>query len=108
MELCAVLKARHRSLSEIRGLTFRADDGHIVANEPRPLIADLDSLPFPVRFGDPQLHLGIPAAFMVGSRGCFGHCTFCCIHAYLKSAGGPMYRMRSADNVADEMAELRA
>jgi radical SAM superfamily enzyme YgiQ (UPF0313 family) len=106
VELCDAL-AKRRSLAGIRGITFRADDGALVENETRPLIADLDGISHPVRFGDPQLHLGIPAAFMVGSRGCFGHCTFCCIHAYLKSAGGPMYRMRSADDVADEMAELR-
>ena len=75
--------------------------------EPRPLLADLDALPFPKRVGEPQLHLGIPAAFLVGSRGCYGHCTFCCIHAYLKDAGGERYRERSAENLADEIAELR-
>ncbi|MFO0549728.1 MAG: radical SAM protein [Polyangiaceae bacterium] len=106
VELCNAL-ARGDSLSGIKGLTFRAADGGFVENPARPLIANLDGLPFPMRFGEPQLHLGIPAAFLVGSRGCFGHCTFCCIHAYLKSAGGPMYRMRSAENIADEMAELR-
>jgi anaerobic magnesium-protoporphyrin IX monomethyl ester cyclase len=95
------------ALGAIRGLAFRDDDGAVVVNEPRPLATDLDALPFPERFGEPQLHLGIPAAFLVGSRGCFGHCTFCCIHAYLKSAGGPKYRMRSPANVADEMMELR-
>jgi radical SAM superfamily enzyme YgiQ (UPF0313 family) len=95
------------ALAAIRGLAFRADDGAVVVNEARPLAKDLDALPFPERFGEPQLHLGIPAAFLVGARGCFGHCTFCCIHAYLKSAGGPKYRMRSPTNVADEMMELR-
>jgi radical SAM superfamily enzyme YgiQ (UPF0313 family) len=97
----------HRELAGIPGLAFRGESGDVVANAARPLAEDLDSLPFPDRFGDPQLHLGIPAAFLVGTRGCYGHCTFCCIHAYLKSAGGPMYRTRSPENVADEMAELR-
>ncbi|MFO0590439.1 MAG: radical SAM protein [Polyangiaceae bacterium] len=108
-ELCAEIDKpqAQRDLASIRGLVFRADDGGVVCNEARPLIEDLDALPFAKRVGDPQLHLGIPAAFLVGSRGCYGHCTFCCIHAYLKSAGGPKYRMRSAENIADEMAELR-
>ncbi len=106
-ELCKAIESKQTQLSDIQGLVFRANDGAIVCNASRPLIEDLDSLPFPKRFGDPQLHLGIPAAFMVGSRGCYGHCTFCCIHAYLKSAGGPKYRMRSPENIADEMAELR-
>ena len=96
-----------KKLGGIRGVAYRNDDGAIVANEPRPLIEDLDALPFPKRIGQPQLHLGIPTAFLVGTRGCFGHCTFCCIHAYLKSAGGQMYRWRSPENVAEEMAELR-
>ena len=109
VELCKAVERRGTTgdLAAIRGLVYRTDDGAIVANEPRPLLSDLDAVPFPKRFGEPQLHLGIPAAFLVGTRGCFGHCTFCCIHAYLKEAGGPMYRWRSPENVADEMAELR-
>jgi radical SAM superfamily enzyme YgiQ (UPF0313 family) len=104
--LCDAVAAR-ASLADLAGLVFRAADGALVVNPPRPLLTDLDALPFPTRTGDPQLHLGIPAAFLVGSRGCYGHCTFCCIHAYIKEAGGPVYRLRSPENVADEMAELR-
>jgi anaerobic magnesium-protoporphyrin IX monomethyl ester cyclase len=98
---------RPSDLAAIKGLAFRGPDGAVVANPARPLAEDLDALPMPDRFGDPQLHLGIPTAFLVGTRGCYGHCTFCCIHAYLRDAGGPKYRMRSPDNVADEIAELR-
>jgi radical SAM superfamily enzyme YgiQ (UPF0313 family) len=94
-------------LPSIHGIAFRDPDGKVVCNEPRALEMNLDALPFPERFGEPQLHLGIPAAFLVGTRGCFGHCTFCCIHAYLKAAGGPMYRMRTPANIADEMLALR-
>lgn len=108
-ELCHTLEhgGGQDRLSEIKGLVFRANDGTIITNPTRPLIEKLDELPFPKRTGRPQLHLGIPAAFIVGSRGCYGHCTFCCIHAYLNSAGGPKYRIRSPDNIAEEMAELR-
>ena len=42
----------------ILGLSFRRD-GRIVENPPRPLIADLDSLPFPARDTPPQHHLGL-------------------------------------------------
>lgn len=104
--LCDTL-AHGEGLTGVRGLAFRSAAGDVVCNATRPLIADLDGLPFPKRVGEPQTHLGIPAAFLVGSRGCYGHCTFCCIHAYLESAGGPAYRLRSPENVADEMAELR-
>ena len=105
-ELCEAL-ARGGELGAIRGLAFRDPKGIVVTTPTRPLIADLDALPFPKRLGPPQLHLGIPAAFLVGTRGCYGHCTFCCIHAYLRDAGGPKYRARSPENVADEIAELR-
>jgi radical SAM superfamily enzyme YgiQ (UPF0313 family) len=94
-------------LAGIKGLVFRGDDGALTVNDARPLAPDLDALPMPDRFDAPQLHLGIPTAFLVGTRGCYGHCTFCCIHAYLQSAGGPKYRARSPENIADEMAELR-
>ncbi len=108
-ELCAALAAGAGPgrLAAVRGLAFRDDKGAVVVTPARPLLADLDAQPFPKRIGPPQLHLGIPAAFLVGSRGCYGHCTFCCIHAYLRSAGGPTYRMRSAGSVAEEMAQLR-
>ncbi len=105
VEMCRALE-EGGALNGILGLVYRRELG-IVVNDARPLLEDLDSLPFPMRVGAPQLHLGIPAAFLVGTRGCFGHCTFCCIHAYLKSAGGQMYRWRSPDDVAEEMAELR-
>lgn len=108
-ELCAAVArgADVDDLARIRGLCYRGPGEIPLCNPPRPLVENLDALPFPARIGAPELHLGVPTAFMVGSRGCYGHCTFCCIHAYLKSAGGPKYRMRSPANIADEMAELR-
>ena len=42
----------------ILGLSFRRA-GEIVDNPPRPLIADLDALPFPARDTPPQRHLGV-------------------------------------------------
>lgn len=107
VELCAALEHPEPELSSIRGLAFRTRDGAVVATAPRPLQTDLDGMPFPARVGEPQMHLGIPTAFLVGSRGCYGHCAFCCIHAFIREAGGPKYRARSAASVADEVAELR-
>ncbi|MEZ4221249.1 MAG: radical SAM protein [Polyangiaceae bacterium] len=95
-----------KPLDGIGGLVHRAgDDVRVEAT--RALATDLDAIHFPKRIGEPQRHMGIPAAFMVGSRGCYGNCTFCCINAYIKDAGGEKYRMRSADNVAEEILQLR-
>jgi len=96
-----------RPLDGIAGLVHRRTDGSLDFAPTRPLMDDLDAVRFPKRVGEPQLHMGIPAAFVVGSRGCYGSCTFCCINAYINDAGGARYRERSAENIADEIALLR-
>lgn len=103
--LCAALE-QGAPLSGLAGVAYR-EGGKVHATEARPLCEELDQLPFPKRVGAPQVHLGIPTAFLVGSRGCYGHCTFCCIHAYIAEAGGSRYRARSPENLADEIAALR-
>jgi anaerobic magnesium-protoporphyrin IX monomethyl ester cyclase len=90
----------------IRGLSFR-HDGRIVANPPRPLIADLDSLPFPQRDTPPQQHLGFGYSPILGSRGCTHDCAFCSIHSFYRHGGGPPQRFRSVANLVDEMSALR-
>lgn len=97
------------SLSGVAGLVRRevSGDGEtIVANEPHIPVEDLDSLPFPARDTRPQLHVGVPMATIVGSRGCYGNCSFCCINAWHKASGGRKYRRRSYENLVREMAEL--
>jgi radical SAM superfamily enzyme YgiQ (UPF0313 family) len=108
-ELCDAIAGgtRPEVMANIRGLVWRATGGALVPNETRPLCEDLDAIPFPKRIGEPQVHMGIPTAFVVGSRGCYGHCAFCCINAYITEAGGSRYRARSAENIADELATLR-
>lgn len=106
VELCDRLE-RAAPLDDVLGVVSRGPDAEPVVAPPRPLASDLDSIRFPKRVGDPQLHMGIPAAFLVGTRGCYGHCTFCCINAYIDDAGGERYRARSTADVADEIALLR-
>ncbi len=90
---------------DIPGLTFR-ENGQVVANPSRPLIADLDSLPFPARDTWPQHHLGIGVSPVVGSRGCYRNCAFCSIHAFYGSSRGKLQRFRSVPNLVDEMEQL--
>lgn len=89
----------------ILGLSFRRN-GRIINNSPRPLIADLDNLPFPARDTPPQHHLGMGLSPIVGSRGCFRDCAFCSIHAFYGSSGGRLQRFRSVANLVDEMEML--
>jgi len=68
----------------------------------RPL-PRLDDLPFPDRRGAPMDILGVPTSPMIGSRGCYADCSFCCIYAYAEAARGPRYRKRSVEQIVREM-----
>ncbi len=89
----------------IAGLSYRSG-GQIRENPPRPLIADLDSLPFPTRDTPPQHHLGVGFSPIVGSRGCYRDCAFCSIRTFYGAGGGPPQRFRSVPNLVDEMEAL--
>ncbi len=64
-----------------------------------PRIAeDLDTLPFPLR--TPAMRR-LPEVNLLGSRGCYGQCTFC----HLSSFGG-RWRGRSPENIAEEIDRI--
>lgn len=73
---------------------------------PRPLISSLDDLPFPVRDTLPayQRRKAIPR--ILGSRGCYGNCSFCSVNSFYRSAPGPRWRGRSPQSIAEEMERL--
>ena len=108
--VCELARAieQNRDWSEVQGLSYCA--GHeIVVNAERPLIEDLDSLPFPARHivrGNgyrAAIYSGARCTAMVSSRGCPFQCTFC---VWPNTLYGHRFRARSAQNVADEMAEV--
>jgi anaerobic magnesium-protoporphyrin IX monomethyl ester cyclase len=100
VELCERLRAK-ASPAGVAGLVWR-DRGCACVEAPRRL-PDLDELPYPLRSPNPHQVLAIPVAPILGSRGCPGVCSFCCIHAYGASARGPHYRTRSPEAVVLEM-----
>lgn len=95
-------------LAGIRGLSFR-DNGGITHNPPRPLIRDLDSLPFPARhlfpfpeaYRSPMLKRRVFADIMT-SRGCPGACIFCNHTVF-----GHRFRARSPEDVVREIEYLQ-
>ena len=103
VELLEALDAPHKWCS-IKGLAYRGSDG-VVSNSPRPLIAELDSIPFPMRDAYSR-HLGDPHFFVVTSRGCPFVCTFCSIPAFYKTPPGSAWRTRSVENVLAELEYL--
>jgi anaerobic magnesium-protoporphyrin IX monomethyl ester cyclase len=85
-------------------------DGQIHRNELRPLIEDLDTLPFPDR--DVTLHLVERAQngihFAMTGRGCPFDCSYCFNHLARKMAPGKYVRRRSVANVIEELKAVKA
>ncbi len=98
--------ATTQELAQIPGMVVRADLCGLHVAPPRRQVADLDALPFPARDTPPELHLGVPTAYLVSSRGCYADCDYCCIFAWHEAASGKRYRLRSVENVVQEMAIL--
>lgn len=96
---------RPESWPEIPGLAYRVD-GEIRLNPPRPLIADLDTLPFPLRNPTRQQQRRLGLTTLLASRGCYFNCSFCSIRAFYTGSPGPVRRSRSPANVVREMVEL--
>jgi radical SAM superfamily enzyme YgiQ (UPF0313 family) len=90
--------------SLIKGLAFRKD-GNICTTAIRPLIADLDTLPFPTRMHKGATHRGIGIRSIAGSRGCYYDCTFCSIHEFYRRKG-PTRRTRTPKKLVQEMESL--
>ena len=108
-ELTLLELYRHLDKSEfwwkVSGLAFR-DEGRIRKTMPRPLIQDLDRLPFPIRSDRIQNIRGLGFSTIISSRGCFHDCSFCSIKEFYSEAPGPKRRTRSPENVVKEMKKL--
>ncbi|PVX26029.1 MAG: B12-binding domain-containing radical SAM protein [Candidatus Bathyarchaeum sp.] len=102
LELVQKLEAG-KPLDDIIGTTCRKD-GKIVKNPARPLIEDLDSLPFPARHLWPleELRKMEDIFYMTTSRGCTSWCDFCAAVRMF----GRRYRMRSPKSIVDELEYL--
>ena len=99
-ELCEKVRDGHPP-GPLPGLVRRGPLG--LMSGPERLLPRLDDLPLPVRRGDPHDVLGVPTAPIIGSRGCYADCAFCCIYAYAENARGPRYRRRSPESMVREM-----
>jgi len=100
--------SRRRGLAGVRGVVYR--EGDVVhENPPRPLVTDLDALPFPDRtlLGDanrylppPAMYRRKPVAVVLTSRGCNRRCIFCFQLDQERRSG---VRYRSVENVLAEI-----
>lgn len=92
--------ANEMDIEKIKGLLWKSDNGKIHVNQPRPLINNLDELPFPARHLVPLKKYSLPGA-IVTSRGCPFRCCFC------YKLSGRTYRAHSPNRVLSEMEEMR-
>jgi anaerobic magnesium-protoporphyrin IX monomethyl ester cyclase len=87
------------------GIAFKSG-GEVVANALRPLVRDLDDLPYPERSYRPMAVLGRKALPILASRGCVRTCSFCSIHVFYRSAPGKVVRTRKPAEIVREMRML--
>ncbi|MHB2207226.1 hopanoid biosynthesis associated radical SAM protein HpnJ [Methylobacterium sp. CM6257] len=97
-----------RDLSQIKGLSYRNSSGVIVHNEDRPIMMDMDQLPFVTSVYKRDLkmenyfigYLKHPYISFYTGRGCKSRCTFC---LWPQTVGGHTYRTRSVASVIEEI-----
>lgn len=97
-----------KGLEGVEGVVYR-DKDEIIKNPPRPLITDLDSIPFPARelLGDADRYIPPPATYkrrpvavIITARGCNRRCIFCFQIDKERKTG---IRFRSIENVMEEV-----
>jgi len=105
--------AEGRDLSAVAGLTWRNKAGAVVQNPDRPVLENMDQLPFvtPVYKRDLTIekyfigYLKHPYLSFYTGRGCKSRCTFC---LWPQTVGGHRYRTRSVGHVIDEIRWAKA
>ena len=95
-------------LEDVKGIGFRKDEGMIKINDKRPLIHNLDGLPYPRHDLLPLDRYYLPLigkryTFVMTSRGCPYECTFC----RSPIMWGRKVKKRSPDSIIGELKELK-
>ncbi|MEN8177732.1 MAG: radical SAM protein [Pseudomonadota bacterium] len=97
--------SKEENWQNIQSIAYR-ENKRVKLNPLRPLVSDLDQLPFPYRpFNDNKI-LGRKIYPILATRGCPRNCSFCSIREFYGKAPGKLVRRRSPYNVVMEMKEL--
>lgn len=105
--------AQGKPLEQIKGLSYRDQQGNIQHNPERDLIHDWDAMPsvLPIYARDLDIskyfigYLLHPYISFYTGRGCPAKCTFC---LWPQTIGGHQYRTKSPEAVGQEMTEAKA
>ena len=95
---------KYNNLDSVKGIAYYKD-GQVIKTQQRPLIENLDELPFPAwhqldlmkYFDGGKLH---PYIDVISGRGCPNQCVFC---LWPQVMHGTRYRLRTPENVVDEI-----
>lgn len=102
LELVRRLSGGHE-WRDARGLAWM-DQGRLQLNPARPLIDPLDPLPFPLRPPPSLLQGRNPDNYLLGSRGCYNHCSFCYLTPFYQ--GQRRWRGRTPQNIVSEIGQV--
>lgn len=111
LELAKCLE-KEGNLKEVESITFR-DNGKIVSTPDRPLIKNIDDLPFPDRdlmnAEYTSIIFGVKVATkkfttVLSSRGCAFRCSFCGCRKFARG----VWRPRSVENIMKELELLHS
>ncbi|MHA1267685.1 MAG: B12-binding domain-containing radical SAM protein [Candidatus Helarchaeota archaeon] len=105
-DLLDQLETAH-SPKDVKGIWYK-NNGSIVKNELRPLIENLDALPFPnwdFYEIDKYMLINPYQIDFLGSRGCPYNCTYCSNHALRKLLPGKYVRQRTPKNIIQEIIQ---
>jgi hopanoid biosynthesis associated radical SAM protein HpnJ len=105
--------AEDRPWADIKGISYRNKEGVIVHNEDREILETMDALPWvtPVYKRDLVIekyfggYLKHPYISFYTGRGCKSRCTFC---LWPQTVGGHRYRVRSIEDVVEEVKWAKA
>lgn len=94
-------------ITDVKGLTYRDENGAVQRNPDADHIEDLDEIPFAAEFIHNHLDVydyvfpatDYPMIQIFTGRGCPAHCYFC---VYPQTLHGHLYRQRTAANVVAE------
>lgn len=104
LEITYEMTKSNQDFNKIKGIAYKKNS-QIIRTPPRPMIPNLDSLPFPARdlLLFPERNSLNPWQSIIASRGCPWRCTFCTS----KEFWGKGVRFRSSANIADELEMMK-
>jgi radical SAM superfamily enzyme YgiQ (UPF0313 family) len=109
-ELVEYYSGSNIKINDILGIAYRKND-KIIRTPPRPLIKDLDTIPYPAwdyatlkKYPGLTRLKGWPYMPMMVSRGCPYNCTFCLNSVW--KVNKPWLRLRTPKNIAVEVEYL--